>query len=162
MKKIPFPKNSRNISCYLLPDGLGFTFDVHVDVGSSVTKVRAVGLIRTGKNMLGDSQTLWVFDVSNGDGSCLDVNEVLKITRVEFYGKCYLEDCSFSKLFGNRGQSIHVYFPKGHRLNGLTFGNYRDFGELSPASPRCSGEEFLSRGDHVAFDLTIQDLETKK
>jgi hypothetical protein len=65
-------------------------------------------------------------------------------------------------MFGSRGESLHVYFEKGHRLEGIDFGKSFSHGDLVKCgflSQTC--DEFLM-GENTSFDVTLEDLKGNK
>ena len=163
MKKIPFPKGTSNIVCYLLKDGIGFSIDVKVGLGDVTKYVRTTGILRTGKDMTGGSPYTWYLNAStNGYNNYLEVNELLKIVRVEYWDNNYSENGNYHKLFGSRGESLHIYFEKGHKLEGIDFGKTFTYGKLTKCSflaQTC--DEFLAN-ESRAFDVKLEGLKGAK
>jgi hypothetical protein len=164
MKKIPFPKGTRDITCYLLKDGIGFSIEVRVGLGGATKYVRATGVLRTGTDMTGGSPYAWYLkaDVKESGSGYLDASELLKIVRVNYRDNRYSENGSYHKMFGSRGESLCIHFDKGHKLEGLDFGEIFSHGGLKKCAflaPTC--DEFVANESTVlgvAFDVTLADL----
>ncbi len=164
MKKIPFPKGTRDITCYLLKDGIGFWIEVKVDLGGTTKYIKTKGILRTGKDMTGGSPYTWYVkaDVKESGHGYLNANELLKITRIAYYENNYSESGKYHKMFGSRGESLHVYFEKGYSLNGIDFGNSFSHGDLVKCSFLTQTCEAFLANESSAFDVTLEDLKGKK
>ena len=162
MKKIPFPKGTSDITCYLLKDGIGFLIEVGVSLGDVTKYVKTTGVLRTGKDMTGGSPYAWYLKASANGWRRLDANELLKIQRVHYWDNSYSENGSYHKLFGSRGEVLYVHFEKGHKLEGIDFGEAFSYGDLRKCdflSMTC--DEFLAN-ESKAFDVKLEDLRGAK
>jgi hypothetical protein len=164
MKKIPFPKGTRDITCYLLKDGIGFWIDVKVDLGGTTQYLETKGVLRTGKDMTGGSPYTWYLraDVKESGSGYLNVNELLKIVRVNYWDNTYSENGTYHKMFGSRGESLHIYFEKGHKIEGLDFGSTFSHGDLVKCAFLSQTCDDFIENENRAFDVTLEDLKGAK